>query len=535
MKNKTDSINRINLLRKALKSAKPIHDTPVGLIHPYWARKPLNIVNTIIHFLSDDSDIVFDPFIGSGTVAFSALANNRNALASDINPLSIFITKNILELSSFTEEDLLIISDFYHSISEKFSKWYLLSDQEMIERVRYRIEGEYKNGNFQLKPIEAIVKNKRTTGWQGRKSLILTSLPKLQSGAKYQQNPINFQKIKLPENSRIAIPKGAVLAHFFDERNIRSINFILSEIYKSSESKKIKDALIFILSSSLPLLRLSDKKASSQWPYWRPKSDLTSRNPLFILNKRLEAFSQAVTWAREQITTSCHVDLKSLYTKKDSLSFSLIEVPAQKATSKGIKRNSIDLILTDPPYADHVPYLEYSELWNSLLLKTMGSAVYADEIVKTDAPNRRLDSDEYINRLNKAFETMCDTLKIGGFLAFFYQDKSLVHWSEIYKTLHEKKMHILDVIPLQKQRRSMKTVTSPGRTLDGDLLIIAVKSETKKIVSKTSDEYYQRTLKSLKGSFFEKYAKIIKAGFLDGTISGFAKLKGDIYSLLDKE
>ena len=34
--------------KKNLLKLSPVHDNPSGLIHPYWARKPLNIIASII-------------------------------------------------------------------------------------------------------------------------------------------------------------------------------------------------------------------------------------------------------------------------------------------------------------------------------------------------------------------------------------------------------------------------------------------------------------------------------------------------------
>jgi DNA modification methylase len=47
--------------------------------------KPLNIIRTLILNSSKEDDIVFDPFMGSGTTAIACIKEKRNFLGSEIN------------------------------------------------------------------------------------------------------------------------------------------------------------------------------------------------------------------------------------------------------------------------------------------------------------------------------------------------------------------------------------------------------------------------------------------------------------------
>lgn len=527
MINQGVSLENVGLLKIKLSKEKPQHDTPIGLIHPYWARKPLNIVDTIIQHLSKPGDLILDPFAGSGTIPFSAVSNNRLAIGSDLNPLSIFISRNIIGLGKIKDSDLVFVKDFFKKAGDIYSKWFFYNG-EMIERIRYQVMGEYTNGNFRLTPTEIVTKRETKNAWKGRNVYDNFELPELTAPKRLLSSPINFKKIELPENSRIAIPKGANLAHFFDEKNICVINYLYELISSSSTNENVKNAMLFILSSSMPLLRLSDKKASSQWPYWRPKTVVTSRNPFFVISKRIDAFEQGVEWARDKASNAENISLKKLYQSSKVGSYSINQSPAQNIRDLGIKNSSIDLILTDPPYADQAPYLEYSELWNSLLFQKKGSSFYSSEIVKTDAPLRKRDDSQYIFRLSEAFKECCEVLKPNGYLAFFYQDRNLLHWSEIAKTLNSHGLVIIDVLALPKQRRSLKTVTSPGRTFDGDLLVIARKQ---KLSSRTNAKNKIISTKTSK-TFFEKYAEIIRHGLVSGKIDSIAESETDIFSLI---
>ena len=65
------------------------------LIHPYPAKLLTHIPHFFLHnqVLSQSSDLVLDPFCGSGTVALEAVLAKRRAVAFDCNPLAQFIAK----------------------------------------------------------------------------------------------------------------------------------------------------------------------------------------------------------------------------------------------------------------------------------------------------------------------------------------------------------------------------------------------------------------------------------------------------------
>lgn len=62
-------------------------------IHPYPARFIPQIASSLIKNLSKKNDIVLDPFCGSGTTILESFMNNRDSIGSDLNPLSILISK----------------------------------------------------------------------------------------------------------------------------------------------------------------------------------------------------------------------------------------------------------------------------------------------------------------------------------------------------------------------------------------------------------------------------------------------------------
>lgn len=513
-----------------LKNLSPEHDTPVGLIHPYWARKPLNVVQALITCFSKDGDVIVDPFVGSGTSVFAALTQGRNVIAADLNPLAIFLTSAIMELCQEPEQKLAAIHHFLEDFSRDVLPWYHYQDNLYVERERFNVDGEFQHGKFDLIPSEVVLKRINGNGLKGRIVRAPNTKWRKKTVSKaLLTKPINFKKLKLLPNSRIAIPDGATLAHYYERKNQAAINLALNLIASEKYGSENSNVLKLLLSASLPLLRLSDKKASSQWPYWRPKTHLTSRNPVVVFQDKLKAIQQAATWLQENIGEDERTNLTTR--------LRLYNTPIQRLIPNYADRECADLVITDPPYSDQAPYLEYSSLWIQILGLTLPAEAYKHEIVKTDAQDRIEDSREYTHRLEQGFQACSDLTKSGGILIWFYQDHVVEHWAVLDEAAVRNNLSIVEVIPMPKQRRSMKTVTSPGKTLDGDLILVFKKNAAYQPIPDNVDKALQlldeaQQVLPSSATFFERYASIVEVGLRYHLMRHLAQSFDDIREIL---
>jgi hypothetical protein len=522
----------VQALRRALAELTPIHDTPIGVVHPYWARKPLNVVETVIEHLSTTADTVADPFMGSGTTVFAALKNGRNAIGGDINVLSHFVVESLLDVISSAEEIIPELERILTAHRELTLPWFRLANEQFVERARYSVEGEFAHGGFRLTLTEVVTKTWANGRWGHRRVYSGADMPEWSPAhnpvvAAYSNKLVDFERIVLQPNSRIAIPKGANLGQYFTLENQASINALLALIEASPLYERHSVALRLILSSSLPLLRLSDPKASSQWPYWRPKANLTSRNAVPVLHERFKQLRALAEWGA--------VNIKALRAQSDSAhEYQLFTVAAQKLNLDLVGRQ-VDLVLTDPPYGDQVPYVEYSSLWTGILGLREGADTLALEVVKSDAEHRKSDSIEYQARLSEAFLANANILRQGGHLVWFYQDQDLACWNAIHAASLNAGLTLSDVIPIPKQRRSLKTVTSPNTTLDGDLLCIYVKRKPEHVDQGSPEAAFERlreAVRSCSGTYFDQYAVLINLALTSDLIAYLASEYGTVKKAL---
>jgi DNA modification methylase len=66
-------------------------------VHPYFTRRPANVVRKYIERYSQEGDTVLDPFGGTGVTAIEAFLIGRHAIHNDLNPFANFIARNIAD------------------------------------------------------------------------------------------------------------------------------------------------------------------------------------------------------------------------------------------------------------------------------------------------------------------------------------------------------------------------------------------------------------------------------------------------------
>lgn len=449
---------KLSIIRKI----KPIVDNPAGFMHNYMARKPYNVVSEIIKCFCPENGCVYDPMFGSGTTIIEASKLGRKAIGTDINLLAYKLCKTSLTkwnlkkvetlIDSFCQEVRLACNPLYEFIEE--------DERRVLERCHFdRCEDKLVPTIYWYKPI----RNGKLTG---RKKAIATVEFVKKYNVYGQEKIKNINNYKLIPNSRIAIGSDAMVYSYFCNRNLIALDRII-EILHSKKNSYGYDILELLVSSAINLIKLSDKKASSQMPYWLPKKDVTSRNAVMVIEQKAAIFKEGLVYLADNCKKFC-----------DERDIVLENVPAQNISLDLLPDKSVDLILTDPPYTDQVPYLEYSQLW----YKIMGWNGFTDktlesELVVSDAPSRSKDTDDFNRIFDVVLERISPALKTSGYFIMFYHSFDLKSWSKILEIMQRHKLAYCGQIPSAAQRRSFKTVMTPKGTLDGNYIIVFQKRE----------------------------------------------------------
>src|ERR1017187_6339925 len=86
----------IEPILEAIPSARQEEARHYG-VHPYFTRRPANVVRDYVERYSEEGDVVLDPFGGTGVTAIEAFLLGRNAIQNDLNPFANFIARNIAD------------------------------------------------------------------------------------------------------------------------------------------------------------------------------------------------------------------------------------------------------------------------------------------------------------------------------------------------------------------------------------------------------------------------------------------------------
>jgi DNA modification methylase len=390
-------------------------------VHPYFTRRPFNVVRDYIMHYSREGDKVIDPFGGSGVTAIEAFLTNRVGIQNDINPLANFIAQGIVDLhiGNITE---------YQSA---------LSELEIVCK----------------KSIEEIEKSDEN------------SLKKW------------FTQIDLPPN--LPLPQNSDVLNYhelFLPHQLISLS-ILRKSIDSIPKAYVRKGLLLAWSATLTKLnktflsaegRLPSRGGSSLFSIYRYK---VAKTPI-----SLPAWQTFCERASNIIDAKKEID-KEIKAKELASGWKGKFITYQKdieEVSKELK-GKIDYIYTDPPYGAHIAYLDLSTLWNGWLgLELAADAKEKEIIVGGDYKHTE---DEYVERLGRSVKSCSIMLKPGRWLSIVFQHWNTKYFEAILRSASESGMELRAAISqVGDPIWSMHKKKGSESVLAGELILTFFKS-----------------------------------------------------------
>ena len=454
-------MNTINNLKQVITNIQATNKNDIYTSNLYWSQKPFNVCDAIIESLSEKGDIIFDPFMGSGVTVIESLKKSygRNAIGCDINDVPIFIVKVLLDKYNLSE-----LERYIKELNEQVSKlltYYSTKCSECGEDViisKTIFDKHDRNAQCELKSIHYKCK-KCKNNFNGSPN----ENEKLKFFVDERLN--NIDDFKFIVNSRLAVGEGDTVKTIFTNRNLIVIDKILEyiEAYKNTNSYM---PMRYILLSILHLSKITDKHSNSQWPLWIPRNDCVEKNvaELFIKNskktiKALNLASKYLSSYRSQVNSIQDMDENK---------FMLIQDGIQNIEESVIPDESIDLIITDPPYMGQVLYSEYMQLYRPFMDFNFE---LEDEIVISSAPTRDKGKELYFNMMDSAFANISRTLKTGKYMCMYFHDSNLDVWDNIIDIMTNNNLRYIGQIHIRKNKNTLKNILSPKKSLNGDCII----------------------------------------------------------------
>jgi len=396
-----------------------------------------------------------DPFLGSGTTAIGSLfAGNRLFVGVEINELPIanlmFTIKP--DINNFEKEVTSI-----KEIIDKTSEMYRFNLQDHVFEISKVI---FDTNEFTLTPIMfegALDGSKLTKISAGHDSFEL-ALEAYSSAVK--ANPTREVKI-LAENSRIAIGPGMTTSDPFSPLNFETL-------YQMRELAKTNKTAQLLLASCLHLCRLTDSKSQSQFPYWKPKKSIHEKAAPVILAKYL---SKLIERATSLFTT---IDLNVFETFEDWLGQKnngtlLIKGATQTALKKSIPDESVDLVVTDPPYFDQVAYSEYLKLYEYY---THFTSELDNEIVQSSRTGGGKTREVFLEELGQAFSETRRVMKKNALALVYFKDSKPRNLHDFIAILEAVGLSFQTQVHLAKNTYTYKQNATKESTVGGDSIMV---------------------------------------------------------------
>ena len=187
-----------------------------------------------------------------------------------------------------------------------------------------------------------------------------------------------------------------------------------------------------------------------------------------------------------------------------------------------IPNDSVDLVLTDPPYGANVMYselIDFFHVWNyySSIAYEIGFSEPLspkhDEIIVNPVAGK--DVKYYQDGITSVFRACHDKVKENGYLVFSFHDKSLESWPAVLESIFEAGFCLIDCCPVQSETRT-GAHTSNKNSIGIDIMLICQRVKLTANQTKMVDE-----------SLIEKSLRVTKT-YLVETLDRFQKVEAEI-------
>ena len=472
---------------------------PIYTAMKYWGKKPHNIWRTYIKNYTSENGLYLDPFAGSATSAFEAIKAGKKAIAFDLNPLTSFIIEVFsvpFDKLKFKTEVNKILSKIEND--EIYKKYFFTQSRnnDYLEEVvcfkwdsgqLYEIGIEEKRKNPKKKPNRYLAKPNEADVEKGN-SMNDIEIPLWFPNESFPQSPsfsANF----------LQCIGGNNFSNLWTRRNLYILSKIFDEILKYTNEDFKKQLLFGFIQTlhlctkmSVPRREAANRDFSTSW----------GRSAYICSARKMEMNALMVfkgSCIGKQSVESCLSSIPAYLGKapkivnvgysnkqKNKLSgfdikYGIVDI---STILDYVPENSIDFILTDPPYGGLVQYLDLSLIWLNWL-EHYDTKYKPNLNAEITIKKGQISIDIYKQRFTNALKNLYKILKPEGRIIFTFHNKELLIWNAFLKSITLAGFKIEKVIHQQNRRTGEANVANPYGTSGTDFYIRCVKSDTVQI------------------------------------------------------
>jgi len=355
-------------------------------VHPYFTRRPANVVRAYIERYSQEGDVVLDPFGGTGVTAIEAFLLGRSAIQNDLNPFANFIARNIADTTLPSTTSL----------------------RQAFERVEQTCSRDIRA----IEKDEAVAK-------------------------------LWLKKLPLPENIRL--PRNSDADFFYDmftPRQLAGVALLKQTIER--ETGVIRDLLLLAWSAAMAKLnrtflsakgRAESRGGSSIFSIYRYK--LAAHSVELPIWETFQGRFLNVLAAKEEVLRlrDYRANPSGGSLKLDSAKNFRVLAHDAATLDNVIKPGSVDYIFTDPPYGAFISYLDLSILWNHWLGFPIAEETREQETIV--GGERGHSEEHYKQSLARGIKASFRLLKPDRWFSIVFQHWDSSYFATILETAHD--------------------------------------------------------------------------------------------------
>lgn len=419
------------------------------LLHKYWARKPHNVISSIVETFTEPGDLVIDPCCGSGVSLKEAESLGRYAIGFDVNPIACLITQVLIDppKPKDFEAAVLPLIDFAEAEYGHSYKY----NGKVVKYCRHEQIVRCPSCNSVISHKDLPSNNKKKcpkcgatirynlnhligtsiTGvvLEGNSDIVTDSdiCVEQEHASSIMYGNASFASFNqsLVENRRILAYDGMTASSFFTKRNF-SLICCLEELIDEIKDERVRNAARLMVSASIAqcsrLIAFRNNLTSGgpAWSvpgFWVPAIHLET-NPFIHLRARYKKFVKGLI-ALDKQNPGDYASVRCI-----EASIGLRELRENGKTAK--------LVFFDPPYGDSVPYLEFSAIWNSFLKASIN---LDDDISVSDRMPKEKAWHAYSKGLIDILDNVAALLEGDGRLVITFNNNDSRAWTALLTAL----------------------------------------------------------------------------------------------------
>jgi SAM-dependent methyltransferase len=391
-------------------------------MHKYFARRPWNVFSELISNYTSPGEIVLDPFCGGGVSVVEALKLGRKVIGVDVNPLATYVTS--MEVRPV---DIEALEQAFNLVKRNLKQRIMSMYRTTCATCKTEAYADWLEWNESSKHIVRLKYRCPACGGSGEKRATDADNKLARQIEQHFDSSIEREHLSFPET---AIPRGdktrSLLSQnvnyfheIFTRRNLLALAILRKEIDSSRTVER--DFLRFVLSSSLKWasrqshLRGQIVEGWALHAYWiYPKS--LEINVWNTFERRWQAVKRGKQYSNRTIE-NCRLaegfaDLQNGHSTCLILTGSSTNLP--------MPSESVQAIVTDPPYGANVNYAELSDYW-TIWFKDGRLIEKKDEVIVNRTQAKKVE--DYERLLHSVFKECYRVLKPGRYMVSTFNSR----------------------------------------------------------------------------------------------------------------